>query len=71
MSDRGPHGRQTADIMTRFEPLLEEDRPDVVVVVGDVNSTIACALGGVEARHPRGARRGRIAFRSIAPCPKR
>ncbi len=39
-----PHGRQTAEIMSRFEPLLEEDRPDVVVVVGDVNSTIACAL---------------------------
>jgi len=40
----GSHGRQTADVMARFEPLLEEDRPDVVVVVGDVNSTIACAL---------------------------
>jgi UDP-N-acetylglucosamine 2-epimerase (non-hydrolysing) len=40
----GSHAVQTAEIMTRFEPLLDEERPDVVVVVGDVNSTIACAL---------------------------
>ncbi len=44
----GTHARQTAEIMTRFEPLLDEDRPDVVVVVGDVNSTIACALVAVK-----------------------
>ena len=30
--------------MTAFEPLVEKVRPDVVVVVGDVNSTVACAL---------------------------
>jgi len=39
----GSHARQTAEIMTRFEPLLIEHRPDAVLVVGDVNSTIACA----------------------------
>jgi UDP-N-acetylglucosamine 2-epimerase (non-hydrolysing) len=38
------HAVQTAEIMTRFEPVLLEHRPDWVVVVGDVNSTIACAL---------------------------
>ncbi|MBN2562315.1 MAG: UDP-N-acetylglucosamine 2-epimerase (non-hydrolyzing) [Phycisphaerae bacterium] len=38
------HAAQTADIMRRFEPLLLEHRPDWVVVVGDVNSTVACAL---------------------------
>jgi len=38
------HARQTAEIMIRFEPVVLEHRPDWVVVVGDVNSTIACAL---------------------------
>ncbi|HKQ46797.1 MAG TPA: UDP-N-acetylglucosamine 2-epimerase (non-hydrolyzing) [Phycisphaerae bacterium] len=40
----GSHGRQTADIMQRFEPLVVQHRPDWLIVVGDVNSTIACAL---------------------------
>jgi UDP-N-acetylglucosamine 2-epimerase (non-hydrolysing) len=38
------HATQTARIMERFEPVLVEERPDWVVVVGDVNSTLACAL---------------------------
>ncbi|HRP63183.1 MAG TPA: UDP-N-acetylglucosamine 2-epimerase (non-hydrolyzing) [Phycisphaerales bacterium] len=40
----GSHAAQTAEIMKRFEPIALEHRPDLVVVVGDVNSTIACAL---------------------------
>jgi UDP-N-acetylglucosamine 2-epimerase (non-hydrolysing) len=40
----GSHAVQTAEIMKRFEPVLLEHQPDVVVVVGDVNSTVACAL---------------------------
>ena len=40
----GSHAVQTAEIMKRFEPVCVERRPDWVVVVGDVNSTIACAL---------------------------
>lgn len=40
----GSHAEQTAKIMVAFETVLLEDRPDLVVVVGDVNSTIACAL---------------------------
>jgi UDP-N-acetylglucosamine 2-epimerase (non-hydrolysing) len=40
----GSHAVQTAEVMKRFEPVLLESRPDAVVVVGDVNSTIACAL---------------------------
>jgi UDP-N-acetylglucosamine 2-epimerase (non-hydrolysing) len=40
----GSHARQTADIMTRFEPVLHERKPDVVLVYGDVNSTVAAAL---------------------------
>jgi len=40
----GSHAQQTAEIMRRFEPVLDEIAPDAVLVVGDVNSTIACAL---------------------------
>jgi UDP-N-acetylglucosamine 2-epimerase (non-hydrolysing) len=40
----GSHAQQTALILQRFEPVLLEERPDLVLVVGDVNSTIACAL---------------------------
>ena len=38
------HAVQTAKIMMAFEPILIEQKPDWVLVVGDVNSTIACAL---------------------------
>jgi len=38
------HAVQTAKIMTAFEPVVLEEKPDWVLVVGDVNSTIACAL---------------------------
>ena len=38
------HAVQTAEIMKRFEPVLDIHRPVAVLVVGDVNSTIACAL---------------------------
>jgi len=44
----GSHAEQTAEIMRRFEPLVMEQRPDWVVVVGDVNSTLACALVAVK-----------------------
>jgi UDP-N-acetylglucosamine 2-epimerase (non-hydrolysing) len=40
----GSHARQTADIMTGFEPVVLDRRPDVVLVYGDVNSTVAAAL---------------------------
>jgi UDP-N-acetylglucosamine 2-epimerase (non-hydrolysing) len=40
----GPHGRQTAKVMAAFEEVCERRRPDAVVVPGDVNSTMACAL---------------------------
>jgi UDP-N-acetylglucosamine 2-epimerase (non-hydrolysing) len=44
----GTHAQQTADIMKHFEPVLDEERPLAVLVVGDVNSTIACALVAVK-----------------------
>src|ERR1017187_4937903 len=40
----GSHPEQTARIMIAFEPVCLEHRPDWVIVVGDVNSTVACAL---------------------------
>ncbi|MFZ0294804.1 MAG: UDP-N-acetylglucosamine 2-epimerase (non-hydrolyzing) [Candidatus Sulfotelmatobacter sp.] len=40
----GSHAQQTAEIMSRFEPVVVERKPDVVLVYGDVNSTVAAAL---------------------------
>jgi len=40
----GSHARQTAEVMTRFEPVVLECKPDIVLVYGDVNSTVAAAL---------------------------
>lgn len=40
----GSHAQQTAEIMLRVEQLMIEQRPGAVIVVGDVNSTVACAL---------------------------
>lgn len=45
----GSHAEQTARVMEAFERVVEEWRPHVVVVVGDVNSTLACALVGAKA----------------------
>jgi UDP-N-acetylglucosamine 2-epimerase (non-hydrolysing) len=40
----GTHAVQTAEIMRRFEPVLDELTPSCIVVVGDVNSTMACTI---------------------------
>src|SRR5205085_2132930 len=40
----GSHAQQTAAVMQKFEPVVSEHKPDWVLVVGDVNSTLACAL---------------------------
>jgi len=44
----GSHAVQTAEIMRRFEPVLDRERPAATLVVGDVNSTLACALVAVK-----------------------
>jgi UDP-N-acetylglucosamine 2-epimerase (non-hydrolysing) len=44
----GSHAVQTAEIMRAFEPVVLKQRPDTVIVVGDVNSTIACGLVAVK-----------------------
>src|SRR6188474_325901 len=59
----GSHAAQTAAIMERFEPVVLEEKPDWVLVVGDVNSTIACALVcvklGVKVAHVEAGLRSR------------
>jgi UDP-N-acetylglucosamine 2-epimerase (non-hydrolysing) len=46
------HAVQTANVMIRFEPVCLEEKPDLIVVVGDVNSTMAAALVGAKLRIP-------------------
>lgn len=48
----GSHAQQTARIMLEFEQVMEAEQPDVVLVVGDVTSTIACALVAVKMHIP-------------------
>ncbi len=52
----GSHASQTARVMERFEPVLVERRPSWVVVVGDVNSTLACALVASKLKHELGCK---------------
>src|SRR5580704_8745450 len=40
----GSHAQQTAEIMSRLEPIVQKRKPDIVLVYGDVNSTVAAAL---------------------------
>jgi len=49
----GSHAEQTANIMKKFEPVLLKEKPDVLLVVGDVNSTIACALVASKITYPQ------------------
>ena len=42
------HGKQTANILERYEAVLIERKPDCVVVIGDVNSTVACSLAATK-----------------------
>jgi UDP-N-acetylglucosamine 2-epimerase (non-hydrolysing) len=59
----GTHAEQTAAVMQRFEPVVLRERPDWVIVVGDVNSTLACALvcakSGVRVAHVEAGLRSR------------
>jgi len=48
----GSHAEQTAKIIIAFEGVCREERPDLVVVVGDVNSTMACAITAKKLRIP-------------------
>ena len=59
----GSHAEQTARIMVEFEKVCLEQEPDVVIVVGDVNSTMACAITakklGIKVAHVEAGLRSR------------
>ena len=60
----GSHAVQTAKIMVEFEKIVLEEKPDMVIVVGDVNSTVACSLVCSKLRHSGGpCRSGTAQFR--------
>jgi len=48
----GTHAEQTARIMIEFEKVLQKERPDLVIVVGDVNSTLACSVTAKKLQTP-------------------
>lgn len=48
----GTHAEQTGKVMIEFEKVLFKEQPDLVIVVGDVNSTLACALAAVKLQMP-------------------
>jgi len=48
----GTHAVQTAAVMTRFEEVVERARPDLIIVVGDVNSTLACSVVAAKSHIP-------------------
>ena len=50
----GNHGEQTARVLERLEPVLRDERPDLILVPGDVNSTLAAALCGARLGIPIG-----------------
>ena len=50
----GSHAFQTAEVMKRIEPVLTQERPDLVLVYGDVNSTVASAMAACKLQIPVG-----------------
>ncbi|MGA2401908.1 MAG: UDP-N-acetylglucosamine 2-epimerase (non-hydrolyzing) [Syntrophobacteraceae bacterium] len=57
----GTHAAQTSEILRMFEPILLDERPDVVIVAGDVNSTLGCALVAAKISYDSNGKRPLIA----------
>jgi UDP-N-acetylglucosamine 2-epimerase (non-hydrolysing) len=57
----GSHAEQTGQVMMAYEKILLEKRPDLVIVVGDVNSTAACTLAAVKITYSSDVRRPLVA----------
>ncbi len=57
----GSHAEQTGQVMMAYEKVLLEKRPDLVIVVGDVNSTAACALAAVKISYSSNGKRPLVA----------
>ena len=49
----GSHAEQTGNVMMAYEKVILDKQPDLVIVVGDVNSTLACTLAAVKVVYPR------------------
>ena len=64
----GTHTQQTAEIMLRFESEVDAWMPNAVLVVGDVNSTIACALVAAKKRIPVILCEGQPDLRKVSGC---
>ena len=64
------HAIQTAEVMRRFEPVLDAHKPSCVLVVGDVNSTLACTLVAVKKAYPSPTWR-LVCEAMTAPCPRK
>jgi UDP-N-acetylglucosamine 2-epimerase (non-hydrolysing) len=54
----GSHAVQTAGIMTGFEGVLVQEKPDIMIVVGDVNSTLACCVVASKIQYPDNSKEG-------------
>jgi len=49
----GIHAEQTVNVMMAYEKIMLQERPDLIIVVGDVNSTLACTLAAVKVDYPQ------------------
>jgi UDP-N-acetylglucosamine 2-epimerase (non-hydrolysing) len=67
----GSHAEQTGHVMIEFEKVLIAEEPDLVIVVGDVNSTMACALAAVKLNIPVAHMWRLDCAASIGQCLKR
>lgn len=56
----GTHAEQTGQVMMAYEKVLMEQKPDLIVVAGDVNSTLACTLAASKIVYPKISNKGRV-----------